>query len=138
MKKKVDDSPVNFAHWADGEPNAASGDQFVEMDMRGGTDRARSHCRFLPPPIHFIPDSLTYSVALFLKRQYDRTPGTDATKKTSGYDGATMGDGTRTGVGNGNRKYKYYTRPIDGNSHSRLIGMVIVTRLCTCINFGAM
>ena len=30
--------------------------------------------RFAPPPIHFIPDPLTYSVPLFLKRQCGRTP----------------------------------------------------------------
>jgi phytoene dehydrogenase-like protein len=41
---------------------------------RGGA-RARLHCRFVPPLIHFIPDSLTYSVPLFLKRQCDRTLG---------------------------------------------------------------
>jgi hypothetical protein len=41
---------------------------------RGGP-RARSHCRFVPPLIHFIPDSLTYLVPLFLKRQCDRTLG---------------------------------------------------------------
>jgi hypothetical protein len=39
------------------------------------TPRARSHCRFAPPLIHFIPESLTYSVPLFLKRQCDRTLG---------------------------------------------------------------
>jgi hypothetical protein len=39
-------------------------------DQVGG---ARSHCRFVKPPIHFIPYSLTYSVPLFLKRQCDRT-----------------------------------------------------------------
>ena len=38
---------------------------------RGG--RARSHCRFVLPFIYFIPESLTYSVPLFLKRQCDRT-----------------------------------------------------------------
>ena len=38
-----------------------------------GHRRARSHCRFVPPLIHFIPDSLIYSVPLFLKRQCDRT-----------------------------------------------------------------
>jgi hypothetical protein len=37
--------------------------------------RARSHCHFVPPPIHFRPDSLTYSVPRFLKRQCGRTPG---------------------------------------------------------------
>ena len=35
--------------------------------------RAQSHFRFVPPLIHFIPDSLIYSVPLFLKRQCDRT-----------------------------------------------------------------
>ena len=30
---------------------------------------------FVPPLIHFIPDSLTYSVPLFLKRRCDRTLG---------------------------------------------------------------
>ena len=35
--------------------------------------RARSHCRFVLQVIHFIPDLLTYSVPLFLKRQCDRT-----------------------------------------------------------------
>jgi hypothetical protein len=43
-----------------------------------GWDKARSHCRFvLLPLIHFIPESLTYSVPLFLKRQCDRTLGWD-------------------------------------------------------------
>jgi hypothetical protein len=36
--------------------------------------RARSQCRFVLPFIHFTPDSLTYSVPLFLKRQCDRIP----------------------------------------------------------------
>jgi hypothetical protein len=40
-----------------------------------GALRARSHCRFVPPLIHFTPDSLTYLVPLFLKRQCDRTLG---------------------------------------------------------------
>jgi hypothetical protein len=35
--------------------------------------RVRSYCRFVLPHIPFIPDSLTYSVPLFLKRQCDRT-----------------------------------------------------------------
>jgi hypothetical protein len=37
--------------------------------------RARSHCRFVPPLNHFIPESITYSVPLFLKRHCDRTVG---------------------------------------------------------------
>jgi hypothetical protein len=41
----------------------------------GGERRARSHCRFAPPRIHFIPHSRTYSVPLLLKRQCDRTLG---------------------------------------------------------------
>jgi hypothetical protein len=40
-----------------------------------GKSRARSHCRYVAPLIRFIPDSLTYSVPLFLKRQCDRTLG---------------------------------------------------------------
>ena len=40
-----------------------------------GESRARSHCRFVLPLVRFIPDSLTYSVPLFLKRQCDRTLG---------------------------------------------------------------
>ena len=48
-----------------------------DEEEEGGTRRARSHCRFLPPLIQrFIPDFLTYSVLLFLKRQCDRTLGT--------------------------------------------------------------
>ena len=43
--------------------------------LGGGSGRARSHCRFAQPLILFIPDSLTYSVPLFMKRQRDRTPG---------------------------------------------------------------
>jgi hypothetical protein len=47
-------------------------------DDEGGGDRARSHCHFARPLVHFTPDSLTYSVPLFLKRQCDRTLGGDA------------------------------------------------------------
>jgi hypothetical protein len=42
---------------------------------RDGALRAWSHRRFAPPPIHFIPDSRTDSVALFLKRRCDPTLG---------------------------------------------------------------
>ena len=35
----------------------------------GGARRARSHCRFVLPLIHLIPNSLTYLVPLILKRQ---------------------------------------------------------------------
>jgi hypothetical protein len=42
----------------------------------GGRPRARSHCRFAPPPlVRFMPDSLMYLVAPVLKRQCDRTLG---------------------------------------------------------------
>ena len=43
--------------------------------MARGGPRARSHCRSVLTLIHFIPDSLTYSVPLLLKRQCDRTLG---------------------------------------------------------------
>jgi hypothetical protein len=35
------------------------------------------NCRFAPPLIHFIPDSLRYSVSLLLNRQCGRAPGKD-------------------------------------------------------------
>jgi hypothetical protein len=41
----------------------------------GGGGRARSHCRFVPPLIHFIPDFTLASVPRFLKRQCDRILG---------------------------------------------------------------
>jgi hypothetical protein len=42
----------------------------------GGDPRARSHCRFVPPPlIRFIPYAQRESVPLFLKRQCDQTLG---------------------------------------------------------------
>jgi hypothetical protein len=43
--------------------------------LRRSGRRARSHCRFALPLIRFIPESLTYSAPLFLKRQCDRTLG---------------------------------------------------------------
>jgi hypothetical protein len=47
----------------------------VQSSDAEGEPRARSHCRFVPPLVRFIPDLLTYLVPLFLKRQCDRTPG---------------------------------------------------------------
>jgi hypothetical protein len=44
------------------------------IDIRGAA-RARPRCRFAPQLIHFIPDSLTCSVPLFLKRQCERSLG---------------------------------------------------------------
>jgi hypothetical protein len=41
----------------------------------GGVTRARSHCCFAPPLIHFIPDSLMHSVPLSRQRQCARTLG---------------------------------------------------------------
>jgi hypothetical protein len=55
-----------------GQPGGGGG----RRGARGGDLRARSHCRrVVPRLIHFTPDSLTYSVLLFLKRQCDRNPG---------------------------------------------------------------
>ena len=34
----------------------------------------RSHCRIVLPLVHFAPDSLRWSVSLFLKRQCGRIP----------------------------------------------------------------
>jgi hypothetical protein len=50
---------------------------FDIIELAGGADRARSHCRFVLPLIHFIPDLRTYSPPLFLKRQCDRTLGAE-------------------------------------------------------------
>jgi hypothetical protein len=45
-----------------------------ELVRLGGMQvRARSHRRFAPPLVHFIPYLLAYPVPLFLKRQCDRT-----------------------------------------------------------------
>jgi hypothetical protein len=38
------------------------------LRVLSGYGRFRSHCRFVLPFIHFIPDSLTYSAPLFLER----------------------------------------------------------------------
>ena len=45
----------------------------LDPDGDGDGGRVWSHCRFVPPLIHFITDSLRESVPLFLKRQCDRT-----------------------------------------------------------------
>jgi len=65
---------------------------------RRGPCRSRprdwSHCRFVRPFIRFIPDSLTYSVPLFLKRQCDRTLGPlpRALAPQGGREGAPQGE----------------------------------------------
>jgi hypothetical protein len=46
---------------------------YDSLDM--GMPRARPHCRVVLPRIPVIPESLAYSVPLFLKRQCDRTLG---------------------------------------------------------------
>ena len=43
-----------------------------------GVARARSHCGFVLLFTRFVPYSLTYSLPLFLKRQYDRALGVAA------------------------------------------------------------
>jgi hypothetical protein len=47
------------------------------------TPRVRSHCRFAPPSIHFIPDFRCYSVPLVLKRRCDRTLVTPSSSMTA-------------------------------------------------------
>jgi hypothetical protein len=49
----------------------------------GGSARARSHCRFVPPRIHFIPDSPAYSVPLCVKRQCNLTLGRDSARRAA-------------------------------------------------------
>ena len=58
----------------DGHPWEGVAPSLLGFDCSGGA-RARSHCRFVPPLVHFTPDLLTYSVPLFLKRQCDRNLG---------------------------------------------------------------
>jgi hypothetical protein len=55
-----------------GEP--IGGTRLARVADRGGEPRARSHCRFAPPRTRFIPDSLTHSVALFLRRHMRPDP----------------------------------------------------------------
>jgi hypothetical protein len=62
---------ASLMHLCRSQVHFAQGDRFTP----DGAPRARSHCCFVLSPIHFIPDSLTYSVPLFLKRQCDRTLG---------------------------------------------------------------
>ena len=58
-----------WVEYADAAETAEHGYSSVTIIM------ARSHCRYVLPRIHFIPESLTYSVPLFLNRQCDRTLG---------------------------------------------------------------
>ena len=47
--------------------------QLLEPRAQRGVPRVKSHCRFAVQLIHLIPDLLTYSVALLVKRQCDLT-----------------------------------------------------------------
>ena len=53
---------------------ALAGDAGVRLDIEARL-RARSHCRLVLTLIHFIPDSLTETVPLFLNRRCDRALG---------------------------------------------------------------
>jgi hypothetical protein len=44
---------------AGGEEGGGGGGHRGGAGQGGGATRARSHCRFVPPLIYFIPDSLT-------------------------------------------------------------------------------
>jgi hypothetical protein len=46
----------------------------ADLRQHRGLVRARPHCCFVPPLIHFTPDSLTYSASLFMKRQFATEP----------------------------------------------------------------
>ena len=54
----------------------------VPLAGPAGEARARSLRRFVLPFIRFAPDSLAYSVALFLKQQCDRTLGGGQLRRT--------------------------------------------------------
>ena len=63
-----------------------------------GGPRVWSHCRFVKPRIQFIPDSLIYSVPLFLKQQCDRTLGEPRTEIVlAGIDSDKKGAAIRVG-----------------------------------------
>ena len=74
--KGVDSCALSGAAWPGRAPGAAG----VVEALRPGAPRARSHCRFVLPFIHFIPNLLTYSVPQVLKRQCDRTLGVPRTQ----------------------------------------------------------
>jgi hypothetical protein len=74
---EVTSMPVD-AGWSGCEAwQLAVGPGRLAMVGKQGERRARSRCRVVRPPIHCIPDSLTYSVFSLncVKRQCDRTPG---------------------------------------------------------------
>ena len=53
-------------------------------DDHCGVNRARSHCRFVLPLIHFIPDSRTYSVPLFSEAELRPDPRREARRPVEG------------------------------------------------------
>ena len=79
-----------------------------------GRSRARSHCRFVLPLIQLIPEPLTYSVPLVLKRQCDRTLGRRPAKDQAP---ASSGPGSR-GRGRGRRGGRPWGRPCPGGGRS--------------------
>ena len=52
-------------HMRQAEAEAEAEREAFELFGVRGVRRARSQCRSVLPPIHFTPDSLTYSVPLF-------------------------------------------------------------------------
>ena len=65
-------------------PGVRAGRDQAAPGRRGGA-RARSHCRSVPPLIHFMPDSLTYSVPLCMKGRCARIPGEAETCRRDGH-----------------------------------------------------
>ena len=63
------DAPLHFlAHLVEADPAITAYASHPRL-----VSRARSHCRFVPPLIRFIPCLLMCSAPLFLKRPCDRT-----------------------------------------------------------------
>ena len=65
------------------------GDSTADLLATHGLPRARAHCRFVLSLIHFIPDSLSYSVPLFSEATMrpDPRPALPARQAPGGVDG---------------------------------------------------
>jgi hypothetical protein len=85
-KKSAPSAPGRSHHLPDTDYAAVLNDS-AGGGERPGTHtglRPRSHCRFVRLLIHSVPYSPTYLVLRFLKRQCDRTPGTNRPRPQRG------------------------------------------------------